>query len=66
MVHKGIRFNIRLAQEEKKLLQQVAQQMHRTMSDALRILVLEKAVDLALIPSLPKECAITHDPLQTN
>ena len=66
MVHKGIRFNIRLAKEEKTLLQQVAQQMHRTMSDALRILVLEKAADLALIPPLPKEFDTTNDPLQTN
>ncbi|MBK9050867.1 MAG: hypothetical protein IPL78_08125 [Chloroflexi bacterium] len=66
MVHKGIRFNIRLAQEDKQLLQQVAQQMHRTMSDSLRILVLEKAVDLALIPPLPKEFDTTDDPLQTN
>ncbi len=66
MVHKGIRFNIRLAQEEKMLLKQVAQQMHRTMSDALRMLVLEKAVDLALIPPLLKEFDTTNDPLQTN
>jgi uncharacterized protein (DUF1778 family) len=66
MVHKGIRFNIRLSKEEKKLLHQVARQMHRTMSDALRILVLEKAVDLALIPPLPKEFDVTDDPLQTN
>ena len=66
MVHKGIRFNIRLAQEEKKLLQQVAQQMHRTMSDALRILVLEKAVDLALIPVPITEIANLDEQLQTN
>ncbi len=66
MVHKGIRFNIRLAKEEKQLLKQVAKQMHRTMSDSLRILVLEKAVDLALIPPLPKEFDNTDDPLQTN
>ncbi len=65
MVHKEISLNVRLSLAEKKLLRRVARHLHRNMSDTLRVLVFEKAVDLALIRPRKKEFDDTDDPIQT-
>ncbi len=45
------RLNARCTSAEKALLGQVAQAMQRTPSDALRVLVYEKALALKVLPS---------------
>jgi uncharacterized protein (DUF1778 family) len=46
---KTTRVTARFSVEEKRLLAQVATHLHRTNSDTLRLLVLEKAHELSLV-----------------
>jgi hypothetical protein len=46
---KTTRVTARFSVEEKRLLSQVATYLHRTNSDTLRLLVLEKAHELSLV-----------------
>ena len=53
------RLNARCTPNEKDLLVQVAQSMQRTPSDALRVLVYEKAQEL----EIPHPCTMPYFPL---
>lgn len=48
-------FTLRVNTTERELITAVAQQLDRTESDTMRLLVREKARQLGLVPATPKD-----------
>jgi hypothetical protein len=50
-MNRNTKFSARFSQEDQTLLIHVAARLHRSKSDAVRILIHEKAAELGLIPT---------------